>query len=107
MLVDEAFATCLESLSSSLGAVRSDTEIPSDNLLHAIVDTWWGWFRAHPMGARLVMLHHEGATISSRRASAASREVHGSRLYDNHPARRMRSRTSQRELENCAARTPD
>jgi len=81
-LFDEAFKTCLRSVSDAVDAERARAEHLDSEALREVIYASWAWFRTHPVEARFFTLHSGGATPESRRAFDEWQEFHTRRAFD-------------------------
>jgi AcrR family transcriptional regulator len=103
-LFDEAFKTCLRSVSQTIDDERSRAGTMDSDVLREVIYASWAWFRTHPVEARFFTLHSGGATPESRRAFDEWQEFHARRAFDYLPEDERPSITSRKGREMYAAR---
>ena len=84
-LFDEAFKTCLLSVTQTIDEERSRADTMDSDALREVIYASWAWFRTHPVEARFFTLHSGGATPESRRAFDEWQEFHARRAFDYLP----------------------
>jgi AcrR family transcriptional regulator len=103
-LFDEAFKTCLLSVTQTIDDERSRADGLDPDALREVIYASWAWFRTHPVEARFFTLHSGGATPESRRAFDEWQEFHARRAFDYLPEDERPSLTSRKGREMYAAR---
>lgn len=101
---DEAFRTCLVSVTSAIDDVRDEVDDLDADVLRRVIFASWTWWRTHPVEARFLSLHGGGATPASRRTFDEWQQFHSRRAFDYLPEDEMPPRTSRRAREQHAAR---
>jgi AcrR family transcriptional regulator len=103
-LFDEAFRTCLHSVTAAIDAERAKVSHLDAETLRKVIHASWKFFRTHPVEARFFLLHSGGATPESRRAFDDWNEFHARRAFDYLPEDERPSPTSRKGREMYAAR---
>ncbi len=99
-LFDQAFESCLAGFSAMVNSVRASADQLDEEVLREVICAGWTWWRTHPVQARFLTLHLNGATPQSRRLYAAWQERHAQRAFDylaedNRPPRSPRKAREQ------------
>ncbi len=103
-LFDQAFESCLQGFSTMLDSVRAGVEDLNVVALREVIYAGWAWWRTHPVEARFLTLHLNGATPSSRRNYQAWQERHAQRAIDDLPEDERPLRSSRKAGEQDAVR---
>jgi AcrR family transcriptional regulator len=85
-LFDQVFDSCLAGFSAVVDAVRSSADELTVQTLRDVINAGWSWWRTHPVEARFLTLHLNGATAVSRRSYLAWQDHHARRAFDYLPA---------------------
>lgn len=86
-LFDQVFASCLAGFSAVVDSVRGNVDDLTEDTLREVINAGWSWWRTHPVEARFLTLHLNGATPASRRSYLAWQELHARRAFDYLPDR--------------------
>lgn len=84
-LFDQVFDACLAGFSAVVDGVRSSVAELTVDTLRDVINAGWSWWRTHPVEARFLTLHLNGATPASRRSYLAWQEHHAKRAFDYLP----------------------
>ena len=103
-LFDQAFESCLQGFSAMVDSVRATAEELDENVLREVIYAGWAWWRTHPVEARFLTLHLNGATPTSRRVYNDWQARHAQRAFDYLPEEDRPPRTSRRAREQYAVR---
>ncbi len=103
-LFDEAFKTCLRSVTKNIDEERTRSGHLDSDALREVIYASWAWWRTHPVEARFFLLHSGGATPESRRAFNEWQEFHARRAFDYLPEDERPSLTSRKGREMYSAR---
>lgn len=103
-LFDEAFATALAGFSAMIDSVRAQATTLDEGVLREVIYAGWAWWRTHPMEARFLAQHLNGATPNSRRTYQEWQDRHARRAFDYLPEDERAERSSRRAREEHAMR---
>lgn len=103
-LFDQAFESCLVGFSAMVDSVRATAETLDQDVLREVIYAGWAWWRTHPVEARFLTLHLNGATPASRRAYSDWQARHAQRAFDYLPESERPPRSSRRAREQYAVR---
>lgn len=103
-LFDQAFEACLMGFSAMVDSVRDSADHLDEAVLREVIYAGWAWWRTHPVEARFLALHLNGATPQSRRVYEAWQARHAQRAFDYLPADERPPRSSQKAKEQYAVR---
>ena len=103
-LFDEAYVTALTGFSAMIDSVRAQADSLDEGVLREVIYAGWAWWRTHPVEARFLALHLNGATPASRRAYQEWQDRHARRAFDYLPEDGRGSRSSRRAREEHAMR---
>lgn len=103
-LFDQAFEACLSGFSAMVDSVRASADVLDEATLREVIYAGWAWWRTHPVEARFLTLHLNGATPQSRRVYRAWLERHAQRAFDYVPADQLPVRSSRDAREQYAVR---
>jgi len=103
-LFDQAFESCLSGFSAMVDSVRAGAGHLDEAVLREVIYAGWAWWRTHPVEARFLTLHLNGATPQSRRVYEAWQARHAQRAFDYLPADERPPRSSQKAKEQYAVR---
>ena len=103
-LFDQAFEACLLGFSAMVDSVRANADVLDDAVLREVINAGWAWWRTHPVEARLLTLHLNGATPQSRRMYESWQERHAHRAFDYLPEDERPPRSSRMAREQYAVR---
>lgn len=103
-LFDQAFESCLAGFSGMIDSVRASAERLDQAVLRDVIYAGWAWWRTHPVEARFLTLHLNGATLQSRRLYEAWQERHAKRAFDYLPEEDRPPRSSRKAREQYAVR---
>ena len=103
-LFDQAFEACLHGFSAVVDSVRAGAETLDEKALREVISSGWAWWRTHPVEARFLTLHLNGATPQSRRAYDAWQERHAQRAFDYLSEEDRPLRSSRKAREQYAVR---
>ena len=103
-LFDQAFESCLAGFSAMVDSVRSSAAELDEAVLREVIYAGWAWWRTHPVEARFLTLHLNGATPQSRRMYLAWLERHAQRAFDYLPEEERALRSSRKAREQYAVR---
>jgi AcrR family transcriptional regulator len=84
-LFDQAFESCLLGFSAMVDSVRDGAGHLDEEVLRDVIYAGWAWWRTHPVEARFLTLHLNGATPQSRRIYEGWQERHARRAFDYLP----------------------
>lgn len=103
-LFDQAFESCLQGFSAMIDSVRASVDELNEVALREVIYAGWAWWRTHPVEARFLTLHLNGATPHSRRLYEAWQERHAQRAFDYLPEDERPPRSSRKAREQYAVR---
>lgn len=103
-LFDQAFESCLLGFSAMVDSVRASVDELNEVALREVIYAGWAWWRTHPVEARFLTLHLNGATPQSRRIYQAWQERHAQRAFDYLPQDERPLRSSRKAREQYAVR---
>ncbi len=103
-LFDQAFESCLQGFSAMIDSVRASVDELNEVALREVIYAGWAWWRTHPVEARFLTLHLNGATPHSRRLYEAWQERHAQRAFDYLPEDERPPRSSRKAREQYAMR---
>ncbi len=103
-LFDQAFETCLTGFSAMVDSVRATATTLDESVLREVIYAGWAWWRTHPVEARFLTLHLNGATPASRRMYEDWQERHAQRAFDYLPEDDRPPRSSRKAREQYAVR---
>jgi AcrR family transcriptional regulator len=103
-LFDQAFEACLQGFSAMVDSVRAGAEHLDEEVLRDVIYAGWAWWRTHPVEARFLTLHLNGATPQSRRMYEAWQSRHAQRAFDYLPADERPLPNSRMAREQYAVR---
>ncbi len=103
-LFDQAFESCLQGFSAIIDSVRASVDELNEIALREVIYAGWAWWRTHPVEARFLTLHLNGATPHSRRLYEAWQERHAQRAFDYLPEDERPPRSSRKAREQYAVR---
>jgi len=103
-LFDQAFEACLSGFSAMVDSVRAGADHLDEAVLREVIYAGWAWWRTHPVEARFLTLHLNGATPQSRRMYESWQERHAQRAFDYLPADERPPRSSRKAREQYAVR---
>lgn len=103
-LFDQAFESCLQGFSTMIDSVRASVDELNEVALREVIYAGWAWWRTHPVEARFLTLHLNGATPHSRRLYEAWQERHALRAFDYLPEGERPLRSSRKAREEYAVR---
>jgi len=102
-LFDQAFESSLQGFSTMVDSVRASVDELNEVALREVIYAGWAWWRTHPVEARFLTLHLNGATPHSRRLYEAWQERHAQRAFDL-PEDERPPRSSRKAREQYAVR---
>jgi AcrR family transcriptional regulator len=103
-LFDQAFESCLAGFSAMVDSVRATADKLDEDVLREVIYAGWAWWRTHPVEARFLTLHLNGATPTSRRLYEAWQERHAQRAFDYLDEDDRPPRSSRKAREQYAVR---
>jgi len=103
-LFDQAFESCLLGFSAMVDSVRATANTLNEDVLREVIYAGWAWWRTHPVEARFLTLHLNGATPASRRMYEDWQERHAQRAFDYLPEDARPPRSSRKAREQYAVR---
>ena len=103
-LFDQAFESCLAGFSAMVDSVRASADRLDEAVLREVIYAGWAWWRTHPVEARFLTLHLNGATPQSRRLYEAWQERHAQRAFDYLAEDDRPPRSSRKAREQYAVR---
>jgi len=103
-LFDQAFEACLVGFSAMVDSVRATAATLNEDVLREVIYAGWAWWRTHPVEARFLTLHLNGATPASRRLYEDWQERHAQRAFDYLPEDTRPPRSSRKAREQYAVR---
>ncbi|MFY9230775.1 MAG: TetR/AcrR family transcriptional regulator [Candidatus Nanopelagicales bacterium] len=103
-LFDQAFESCLMGFSAMVDSVRATADTLDEGVLREVIYAGWAWWRTHPVEARFLTLHLNGATPASRRMYEDWQERHAQRAFDYLPEDERPPRSSRKAREQYAVR---
>lgn len=103
-LFDQAFESCLAGFSAMVDSVRATADKLDEAVLREVIYAGWAWWRTHPVEARFLTLHLNGATPQSRRLYEAWQERHAQRAFDYLAEDERPPRSSRKAREQYAVR---
>ena len=103
-LFDQAFESCLLGFSAMVDSIRATAETLDEAVLREVIYGGWAWWRTHPVEARFLTLHLNGATPASRRMYDDWQERHAQRAFDYLPEDERPPRSSRKAREQYAVR---
>ena len=103
-LFDQAFENCLTGFSAMIDSVRASADRLDEAALREVIYAGWAWWRTHPVEARFLTLHLNGATPQSRRLYEAWQERHAQRAFDYLSEDERPPRSSRKAREQYAVR---
>ena len=83
-------------------SVRASVDELSEDALREVIYAGWAWWRTHPVEARFLALHLNGATPNSRRLYESWQERHAQRTFDYLPEDKRPLRSSRKAREQYA-----
>lgn len=103
-LFDQAFESCLQGFSAMVDSVRATADTLDEDVLREVIYAGWAWWRTHPVEARFLTLHLNGATPASRRMYQDWQERHAQRAFDYLPENERPPKSSRKAREQYAVR---
>lgn len=103
-LFDQAFESCLLGFSAMVDSIRATADTLDEDVLREVIYGGWAWWRTHPVEARFLTLHLNGATPASRRMYDDWQERHAQRAFDYLPEDERPPRSSRKAREQYAVR---
>lgn len=103
-LFDQAFESCLQGFSAMVDSVRATADTLDEDVLREVIYAGWAWWRTHPVEARFLTLHLNGATPASRRLYQDWQERHAQRAFDYLPENERPPKSSRKAREQYAVR---
>lgn len=103
-LFDQAFESCLQGFSAMVDSVRATAGTLDEDVLREVIYAGWAWWRTHPVEARFLTLHLNGATPASRRMYQDWQERHAQRAFDYLPENERPPKSSRKAREQYAVR---
>lgn len=103
-LFDQAFSSCLGGFTAMVDSVRTKADGLDESVLREVIYAGWAWWRTHPVEARFLTLHLNGATPHSRRMYEDWQDHHARRAFDYLPEDERPPRSSRKAREQYAMR---
>ena len=103
-LFDQAFSSCLGGFTAMVASVRTKADGLDESVLREVIYAGWAWWRTHPVEARFLTLHLNGATPHSRRMYEDWQDHHARRAFDYLPEDERPPRSSRKAREQYAMR---
>jgi AcrR family transcriptional regulator len=103
-LFDQAFSACLGGFTAMVDSVRAKALALDESVLREVIYAGWAWWRTHPVEARFLTLHLNGATPHSRRMYQEWQDRHARRAFDYLPEDERPPRSSRKAREQHAVR---